>query len=185
MNWMSKRMHQAANLAIILVVLMIGVVFAKNYLFSPHRAPGVRDYRIPAGTRVSLPGIDWKQNGQTLLLVLQKGCRYCTDSAPFYRQLAHEAAANSRVRLLAVLPQEVAESKQYLISLNLPIDEVRHAELEALGVQGTPTLILVNGKGEVLESWVGRLSAETESEVLRRIDESVSQGPVSSRLTQR
>lgn len=169
MNKSSNRIHQLTNLAIVVVVLMIGVVIAKNYLRSARPVPEVHDYRVAAGSRVSLPGIDWAANGQTLVLVLQQGCRHCTESAPFYRQLVKEATANNKVQLLAVLPQEVAEGKQYLSSLDLPIAEVRQAKLEALGVQGTPTLILVNGDGLVLESWAGRLPPEEEKAVMKRI----------------
>jgi thioredoxin-related protein len=171
MNKLSKRINLTANLAIILVLMLIGIVFAKNYLLSPRSTHRSRDYRVPAGKKVSLPGIDWGQNGQTLLLVLQKGCPYCTESAHFYQQLAQEEAAEGRVRLVAVLPEEVPESKQYLSALGVPIYEVRQSELEALGVQGTPTLILVNGEGEVMESWAGKLPPEKETEVLRRIQE--------------
>jgi len=171
MNKLNKKIELAANLAIILVVILIGIFFVKNYLLSPRSTPETVDYRIPAGTKVSLPEIDWAQNGQTLLLVLKKGCRFCAESAPFYQRLVSETAAKSGVHLVAVLPQEVNEAKQYLSSLNVPIAEVRQAGLETLGVKGTPTLILVNGKGEVMESWAGKLRAEDETEVLRRIEE--------------
>lgn len=174
MNKLSNRIHQLTNIAIVLVVLMIGVVVARNYLLPPHPVPAVRDYRLSTGARVSLPGIDWAGNGQTLLLVLQKGCRYCTESAPFYRQLVQETAVNNKVRLLAVLPQEVFEARQYLSSLDVPVSEVRQAELETLGVKGTPTLILVNADGQVLESWAGRLPAPEEKEVIKRIEERVN-----------
>jgi thioredoxin-related protein len=171
MNKPGKKIELAVNLAIILVAIMIGFVFVKNYLLAPQSTPESRDYRVPAGTKMSLPEVDWAQNGQTLLLVLKKGCRYCAESAPFYQRLVREMAGQNKVRLVAVLPQEVSEGKKYLSSLDVPIDEVRQAELETLNVQGTPTLILVNGKGEVMESWAGRLPAEKEMEVLRRIEE--------------
>ena len=171
MNKLSKSIELAVNLAIILVAILISIIFVKNYLLAPQSAPESVDYRIPAGTKVSLPEVDWAQNGQTLLLVLKKGCRYCAESAPFYQRLVRETAAQNRVRLVAVLPQEVSEGKQYLSSLDVPISEVRRAELGELGVRGTPTLILVNGKGEVMESWAGKLLAEKETEVLRRIEE--------------
>lgn len=35
-----------------------------------------------AGAKVSVPSIKW-DNGTTLMLVLQKGCRYCEESAAF------------------------------------------------------------------------------------------------------
>jgi thioredoxin-related protein len=169
MNGLNKRINLAVNLAIVLAVILIGIVFIRTYL--PHLRSGAesRDYRIPAGARVSLPGINWSQNGETLLLVLQKGCRFCKESAPFYQRLAHDMVTKRIVHLVAVLPQEVADSKQYLSDLNVPIVEVRQAGLESLGVQGTPTLILVNGKGEVIESWAGKLPPEKEAELLRRI----------------
>lgn len=167
MHKLSNKLNLAANLAIVMVIILIGVVFARNYLLASHPAPRSGDYR---GTSVALPGVDWAQREQTLLVVLDQECRFCADSAPFYQRLAHELAGNSKVRLVAVLPQGVAESKQYLNRLNVPIEEVRQSELRALGVQSTPTLILVNGKGEVLEAWAGKLSPEQETEVLRRID---------------
>jgi hypothetical protein len=41
--------------------------------------------------------------------------------------------------------------------------------LGEIGVRGTPTLILIDGGGVVKQSWVGRLSADEEAEVLSRL----------------
>ena len=160
-----KRINLVLNLAIVLVVILIGVVFAKNYLHLGRSVPH-RDFR---GTKVNLTGVDWTHNDQTLLLVLDQKCRFCTESAPFYQRLT-QMATNSRVRLVAVLPQDVAASREYLDSLKVPIEEVRQSSLDAMRVEGTPTLILVNGKGEVMEAWAGRLSTEEENEVLKTIE---------------
>jgi len=166
-----KRINLTLNLAIILVVILIGVVIAKNYLRPARSAPAHRDFH---GMKVNLPGVDWSQNEQTLLLVLDEKCRFCTESAPLYQRLTQSMATNSRVRLIAVLPQDVAASRQYLHNLNVPIEEVRKSSLDAIGVQVTPTLILVNGKGEVMEAWAGKLSTEEETEVLKRIEDTRS-----------
>jgi len=160
-----KRINLALNLAIVLVVILIGVVFAKNYLL-PGRSTPQRNFR---GTKVNLTGIDWAHNEETLLLVLDEKCRFCTESAPFYQRLT-QMATNSRVRLVAVLPQEVAASRQYLHNLKVSIEEVRQSSLDAMRVEGTPTLILVDEKGEVMEAWPGKLSTEEENEVLKRIE---------------
>lgn len=162
MNKLYKRTNLFLNLAIVLVVILIGVVFARNYLRS---APAHRDF---LGTKVNLYGIDWEKNQQTLLLVLDEKCRFCTESAPFYQRLTRE---NTKVHLVAVLPQDVATSRKYLLSLSVPIEGIRQSSLDALGVEGTPTLILVNGKGEVIEAWAGKLPPEEETEVLKRIEE--------------
>jgi thioredoxin-related protein len=162
---LNKQINLALNLLIALVLVSIGVVVIKHYR---HSVPP-RDYGVPTGSKVSLPDIDWQKNGQTLLLVLDTGCQYCTASAPFYQEIARETSNNRRVQLIAALPQEISNSKQYLSGLNVPIDEIRQSSLNALGVKGTPTLILINSKGEVMQSWPGKLSSEKEREVLLKL----------------
>ena len=165
MNKSYKRINLVLNLAIVLVIILIAGVFAKNYLRPTRSLPAQRDLR---GTKVNLPGIDWARNEQTLLLVLDEKCRFCTESAPFYQRLTQ--ATNSKVRLVAVLPQDVVAGRQYLLNLKVPIEDVRQSSLDAIGVGWTPTLILVNGKGEVVEAWEGMLSTERETEVFKRIE---------------
>lgn len=167
MNKPYKTINLAVNFAIVLVVILIGVVFAKNYL---RRAPSASAHRDFRGTKVNLDGIDWAQNQRTLLLVLDEKCRFCTESAPFYQRLTVAMTRTERVRLVAVLPQDVAAGRQYLAKLNVPIEDVRQSSLDAMGVEGTPTLILVNEKGDVMEAWAGQLSTDKESEVLKRLD---------------
>jgi len=169
MNRAGKIVNIAVNLAIVLAVVLIGNFFARNYLWPP-KPPGIEDYRIAAGTTVSLPDMDWAQNGETLLLVLRKGCHFCEESAPFYQRLTKETATIRNLKLVAVLPHEVSDSTQYLHDLKVPINDVRQAGFETLGVKGTPTLILINSKGEVVDSWAGKLPAEKENEVLKRLE---------------
>jgi thioredoxin-related protein len=149
--------------------VLIGIVFVRNYLPSLRPRNNNHDYRVAPGSTVSLAGVDWRKNGQTLLLVLDTKCAYCKASAPFYQDLARAATQNRRVQLVAVLPQDIRESKQYLSDLNVPIDQVRQSVFDVLGVKGTPTLILVNQNGKVEQSWAGKLPPEQETEVLKRI----------------
>ena len=167
MNKINQRINIAVNIAIVLVVVLIGIVAARNYLPSLRH----RNYHVAAGSNVSLAGVDWRKNEQTLLLVLDTKCAYCKASAPFYRELARAAAQNRGVQLVAVLPQDIQESKQYLSDLNVPIDDVRQSSFDLLGVQGTPTLILVNQNGKVEQSWPGKLPPDGETEVLKRIED--------------
>ena len=169
---LNKQINLALNLLIALVLVSIGVVVIRHYWHSRRSSVPPRDYGVPTGSKVSLPDTDWKKNEQTLLLVLDTGCAYCTASAPFYQEIVRETAHNRRVQLIAALPQEISNSKQYLSGLNVPIDEIRQSTLTALGVKGTPTLILINSKGEVMQSWPGKLSFEKEKEVLKKLGSS-------------
>jgi thioredoxin-related protein len=72
-------------------------------------------------------------------------------------------------KLIAVLPQEVNVGQQYLADLKVPISEVKKIDPNFLGVSGTPTLILVNNAGEVVDSWTGKLPPDKEIEVLKKL----------------
>ena len=169
MDQLKKRINLVVNLMIVAVLVCIGVVLIKHYRVSSRPATPLRDYHVTTGSKISLRDIDWEKNGQTLLLVMDTECRYCSASAPFYQQVVRENAQKRKVQLIAVLPQDVANSKQYLNNLGVPIDEVRQSPLDPLGVKGTPTLILINDKAEVVRSWPGKLTPEEERDVLRQI----------------
>jgi hypothetical protein len=170
---MIKKLELLANLAIIAIVLLLGIVLAKQYLLrsTPPALPAApAEARILPGTKLELPGIDWTQSQQTLVLVLSEGCRYCTESAGFYQRLAKEKAkGEGSPRLIAVLPQEVGQGQAYLNQLGVAVDEVRQSRMSAIGVRGTPTLILVDNQGAVKESWLGKLSEATEADVMARL----------------
>ncbi|HZI18070.1 MAG TPA: hypothetical protein VEY09_05685 [Pyrinomonadaceae bacterium] len=173
-----KKTEILANVAIIVVALLLGGVLVKRYLLPGQDAAPARglDPRIQAGTKAALPGVDWAQNGNTLLLVLSSDCRFCTESGPFYQRLARERESRPGVRLIAVLPQEVSEGRKYLEGLGVKVDEVRQASPLSTGAGGTPTLILVGADGTVKDSWVGRLAAPQEAEVLNRLAEARDPG---------
>ena len=164
-----KRVEFLANLAIIAVALVLGAVLVKRYLWPATPQPlAVERAQIKPGTKLSLPGVDWNKGDRTLLLVLSTTCRFCTESAPFYQRLAQENAKNGGVSLIALLPQSVGESQKYLNDLGVSIDDIRQAPLDAVKATATPTLIMVDRTGSVTESWVGKLPAEKEVEVLSR-----------------
>jgi hypothetical protein len=166
MSQLLKKTEMVANIAIVIVAILLGVVLVKNYLL-PKPQPAMPT-AVAQGTKLSLP-VDWKANGRTLVLALSTVCRYCTESGPFYQRLAQERATNPNIRLVAVFPQSVADAQKYLSNLGVTVDEVRQARLDSIGVMATPTLILANADGAVAESWQGKLPGETESELLAKL----------------
>jgi thiol-disulfide isomerase/thioredoxin len=186
----ARSLEIATNLSIIAVALVGATVLVKNYLLRPATpvATAVRpadiissgprdnsrtDKSVPtgpaAGTQITVPGVTWSDSDETVVLALSNKCHFCTESAPFYQKLTSELANNKNVRLVAVFPQEINEGKKYLDGLNVPITQVAQATLDSLGVRGTPTLVIVDKSGTVKQSWVGRLTADRETEVLSRV----------------
>ena len=165
-----KRIELAANLAIIVVAILLGVVLVRNHLFrSPAQTQTAAMTGIETGTKLSLSGVDWTMSKRTLVMALSTKCHFCTESAPFYQRLAQERAGNLNLRLIAVFPQKSQESLEYLKGLAVNVDDVRQSELDALGVSGTPTLILLNNQGVVEDTWRGKLNGDREGDVLRRL----------------
>lgn len=167
-----KRVELLANIAIVFVAVLLGVVLVKQLLLDktpqPARAASPRR-ELSRGDKVPLAGVDWAKNSHTLLLVLQKGCRFCTESAPFYQHLVKETSARSDIKLVAVLPQPVDEGKQYLKEIGVDIADVRQVSPDQVNVGGTPTLILVNNDGVATDVWAGKLTPDTESKVLSKL----------------
>ena len=164
-----RRVELLANVAIVVVAVMLGAVLVGKFLLPNSAAVARTKYAgVAAGDKVSIPDTDWAKSQKTLLLVLQKGCHFCTESAEFYRSIAR-VRAEKGVRVLAVLPQPVNEARDYLTKLSIDVDEVKQATLDSVDVAGTPTLIFLDDNGVVRDVWVGKLSAEKESEVLSRL----------------
>jgi hypothetical protein len=171
-----KRLDRLTDAGILLATLLIGFFLGRTSLSSapPELSrPTARQVRPsltdPIGKRLALPGVDWEKNQRTLVLALQSNCRFCADSAPFYQRLMEQRSRFGNTRLIAVLPQPVDESKAFLKSLGLSVDEIRQGTLQDVGVRGTPALLLVNSSGIVTEAWGGKLRPEAEEAVLARL----------------
>jgi thioredoxin-related protein len=162
----SRTIELTTNIAIIIVAILLGVVLVKNYLLSGPKPDASPPPTVPAGTKISLQDVNWGATKRTLLIALSDSCRFCTESADFYKKLAQERAKSNDVRMIAVLPQDVSAGHAYLNKLGVSVDEVRQSPLNAVGVKATPTLILIDDKGVVTASWVGKLPPEKEVDVL-------------------
>jgi hypothetical protein len=176
---MARKLEIATNIAILIVATLASVVLVRNYLFP--RTNGERPRSVALGTTLSVPGLDWRANGNTLVLALSTNCHFCSESAPFYRRLAAELS-HRRVHLTAVLPQNADESGAYLRTLQLPVGDVRQIPLRTLQIRGTPTLMLVDERGVVRNVWEGKLTAEREQQVLEVVFAAPSRMPDPARI---
>lgn len=90
---LAKKVELLANISIVIVVvaLLLGTVLVNRHLLSDTR-PAPRASQVPRGMNISLSGVDWSGDDQTLLLVFKKGCHFRTESAPFNQRLRTAAA---------------------------------------------------------------------------------------------
>lgn len=167
MNNLQKKLEVFANVAIILAAILLCALITQKLFFSNSSEPTQAAAAV-TGTKLSIPNYEWSQHSKTVLLVLQRGCRFCTESAPFYQRLIQETQ-NRNAKIIAVFSQNNEEAQKYLEQLGLGNVEVRQSTLDSLQVKGTPTLFITDNEGKVLNSWVGKLSSDKEIEVISHL----------------
>lgn len=162
-----QKIEATANILVIAVALLIIGILAHRHFFST--APPATPPKSPTlGSRVSLADFDWSKSNKNVLLVLRSGCRFCAESAEFYKKLI-EQTKGKNVRVVAVFPQSKEEAEKYLNTLGISGIEIRQTQFSSLDVGGTPTIIVTDDKGEITNVWLGKLSSEKEKEVLARL----------------
>lgn len=169
-----KKIEIFTNIAIIVVALVLCAVLVKKFLLTDEPT---RKKDIAVGEKVDFEKINWASNKNTLLLVLSKDCRYCTESLPFYQKISQEFGQSPSVKIAAVFPQDVPTAEEYLKTNKLDINQVYQANPSAVGAGGTPTLLLVDENGKVVDTWFGKLmSSDEEEKVLNRLRSLSSNG---------
>lgn len=152
-----EKLEIVTNIMVVAGVLLFGFVLYRsltNHGNSAPEAPAVGTV-LPA-----LPGYGWDGHSQVLLLALRKGCHFCEDSMPFYRELLKaEKSGGSKAHLVSVLPDAEMDATRVLHDAKLDVPMVASFQLQQLHVSGTPTLILVDGSGTVEKVWVGEQDA--------------------------
>jgi hypothetical protein len=161
MSAVAKKIETTANVAIIVAAVVFTIVAVQHFRSGPNQQVP----HIPVGAKFALQGVNWQDNNKNLVLGLSTGCHFCSESAPFYRELV-QYCKEQHVRTVAVFPQEPAAAEAYLKSEGVQVDEIRQAQLTNIGINGTPTLLLINEAGVVKDVWIGKLPGKDEKEVL-------------------
>lgn len=171
---MSKAKHYletATNIAVIIAALVVSGVFILNYLRPNDR----RTRRLQAGFEkgqqlAQIPGIAYGEAPKTLLIALNTNCGFCTESIHFYNRLAEiQRASNSKTRIITIFPSTAKEIQQYAEQHRLGLNTMAAVDFRALNVAGTPTMILVDTNGRVIDFWIGKPSESTERQIIKQV----------------
>lgn len=163
----NSKSELVANFMIVIVSVILVAILAHKYLFPDLFIPTNPSTPV-VGSKVSLSDFDFSQRSKNVLLVLRKGCGFCTESAAFYQRLLRETE-NKGVTFIAVLPDDVGESEVYLRELGIDGIAIKKVDLARVPVPGTPTIIVVDSNGVVSKFWVGQLSPTAEMEVINEL----------------
>ena len=164
-----SRLEKLTNIAVLLSCALLVAALGRNFYLS-HTRPAAGTEAVARGQQITLPGYTPASTESTLIMVLSTQCHFCKDSMPFYRKLTvlHRSAPG-RLRVVAVLPEPESEASAYLDRNGVGVDHVFSLPPGDIGVNATPTLLLLDPRNKVEESWVGLLGDSQQAEVLENL----------------
>jgi hypothetical protein len=159
---MRKVFELTADVMVIVVGIVVLAAVGRTYWKqSAPTEPVARGTKLPV-----VSGVNLTDASQTLLLFLRTDCHFCETSLPFYGRLEATAKTRGETKLVALFPDGNSNHETFLRAAGLNMSYNRSIDFARYGVNGTPTLILVDRNGVVRKSWAGKLPAEREREVL-------------------
>lgn len=135
------------------------------------RLPGERAPKITLvrhiGWKLSPKIARWERADRNIVLAVRSDCAYCIASLAFYRRIAKVTKQpDSRLALHVVGQEEPQVLRDMFASNGIAVTSIERVTLQELGVVGTPTILVVDSNGAVVDELVGALTGEREQSFL-------------------
>jgi thioredoxin-related protein len=158
-------LETTTNCAVIIVAVVVLSLFVRDWFnvrTNPTTEPGIH-----RGQKLDNPPVTLK-SVRTLLIAMATTCHYCSESVGFYNRLAkmNENLKNGS-DIVAIFPNSADDVNRYATEHELKVPVVPSVNFAALHLSATPTIILLDNKGGVQDFWIGKLSENTEAEVIK------------------
>jgi hypothetical protein len=176
---MKNKIELLGNVSIAILCLTVSGILIKGHFFSEQ--PPEPTQATAKGEVLDLPAKLTPGDAEFVVIAaLAPACGFCNESMPFYRTLSDRISAEeSAPRFVAAVRQldHAEEESRKLKAAGVAVDEIVVTDFKALGVPGTPMLIVADRRGEVHGVWLGKLDKNKEQEVLDTLglQESIAQ----------
>ena len=120
------------------------------------------------GRKLELPATLSEKKRAVVLVAVKPGCRFCSASSAFYQHLEEVLTAQQSPLLAVAVDTHVPTDAgvDYVTqSLGLKTSPVA-LDFARAGLRGTPTLVMLDQQGIVLQRWIGQLPPAEEAKVL-------------------
>lgn len=162
-----------ANIAIIVTCVVALALMVNRFFFNQPTAPAGSPPQAEVGEqfdqlREVLPAGSQK----ALVVALSPNCGFCNDSMPFYKRLIDERnQKGSGVKIIAAVPAEEAKApeQQKFTEAGVQPDSLVTMDFASIKVPGTPTVLLVDNQGKVLDVWVGKQDPDGEEKIIETL----------------
>jgi peroxiredoxin len=121
-----------------------------------------------AGQPVDVPASWYSSADTTLIIFARASCAACENAQPFLAQLVGHVQGRAAA-VMAHPPGMDEEDRQFAKSLGVADDKVMVVG-DGLRVRATPTIILVNRQGRVLDAWEGVGKPDRQAAILKAVE---------------
>ncbi|HJX29255.1 MAG TPA: hypothetical protein VJ885_15195 [Thermoanaerobaculia bacterium] len=168
-----SKLDTVANIAIIVVCIIAAAILIRNNFLQPQQQQGNRPPEAEVGDQLdALRPVIPAGSDRAMVVALSPTCHFCNESMPFYKQLIDQRnQSGSGVKVIAAVPRDEAkaEEQQKFATAGVQPDALVTVDFASIKVPGTPTILLVDKQGKVLDVWVGKLDASGEKDVLAKL----------------
>jgi hypothetical protein len=144
--------------------LVLAVAATASYIAFPSVAnatgaqPAPRPVAYAVGDPIDVPAGWYEGATRTLIVFARASCAACDSAKPFLTELVADASKAGRA-VMAHPPGEDAADRAYARDLGVADADIR-VVTPGLRVRATPTLVLVDARGTILQAWEGVGPAE-------------------------
>ena len=172
---MAQRLDTAVNISILATCAIVVVTLVPRFMSGWRSSPrNETSQLLVPGDRI--PALVSNRTDKSLVLAWRSDCRYCAESAPFYRKLAQLVRERRELLSLVVMTTDAEQpSVDALQRLGIPVSAIvsisPEQQRQQYRVPGTPTLIAMDSRGLVEKVWFGKLSDDRQREVFEFISQ--------------
>ncbi len=172
MTEQSDRLIRRATLAAS-TGLVLMVVATAGYIMWPRLTSqmGVRAAAPPpytAGQKIDVPSDWYTGSPHTLIVFARASCAACEKAQPFLKQLVQHMNGRG-VPMMAHPPGAPEDDAIFARTLGVAPEHIK-LTTEGLRVRATPTIVLVDWQGRVVNAWEGAARAEDRVAMLAAVD---------------
>lgn len=161
---LSKSLENTANLAIVLLALILVGLLLRSYFVAA--AP---PEFVSIGDKVTQPELNFSASEHNIMVFLRYDCHFCQESRDFYERLIQETTPIPSTHVTAVFEEDKPDNKDFLKGMSPSFENVRILPFANLKIDATPTIIDVNSLGSVQGVWRGKLTPEKEKQFFAAI----------------
>lgn len=155
--------ERATSLAILLIIAVIGYRFA----FPPQpQMPPAPPGSVRSGDTIKAAARYLTQD-KTLVAVVSSSCIHCTRSLPALKQIVDDM--RGKAGTMAVFPAADPHVREFLTGGNIDMATYPGLSSSDFKIRGTPTFMILDRSGKVLDLWVGELSPDSVKAIKKAV----------------